>query len=160
VAEQADTRLWSVVVFLGVGIGFALGAIVVMLFRDRRYISAIGGAQPQQLGFPQQPLAFDTTFEPLAAPTMPHASAARSVTVGTTPVQLIRALGIKPWKVQVRTVNPPGAYARFSTSNNPGEMLTIAAGDFHEMWLSPGEDLYAQASKAGVMVSVSGGEAT
>lgn len=160
-AEQPDTRLWSVVVFLGVGIGLALGAIMVMLFRDRRGGGyAMPGYQPMQqpqLGMP--PIQSIALEEPMLPASVPHASAARSVTVGPTQVRILRALGIRPWKVQVRTVNPPGAIASFSTSNNPGEALMIAAGDFHEMWLSPGEDLLASANKGGVTVSVSGGEA-
>jgi len=85
-------------------------------------------------------------------------SFARTVTVGTTPMQILRAQGSRNWKLQVRVVTPPGVTVFFEASNRPGEGLTLPTGNFQDFWLAPGEDLYATGSQAGIQISVSGGE--
>lgn len=173
--ERLD-RIWMVVTLLGVGVGVSLGALMMIMAERRRMAQAVGlgltspfagsfdpqypqeQLPPRSLGL-AMPLAVSPSRQQLTSGRQHH-SAARTVTAGEGQMQVLRANGNHAWKIQVRAVSPPGAFAVFSTSNNPAEGIMVVAGDFQEMWLSPGEDLYVQAFDPAipVIVSVSGGE--
>ena len=91
--------------------------------------------------------------------TPPRRSIARTLTVSTNGItQIARATGTRRWELQCRTVGPPGAMAMFICGNNPSDGIMVPAGSEQRVWLSPGEDLYAQSDTADTQVSVSGGE--
>lgn len=162
------------ITLLGVGVGVSLGAIWMISQARKREALGFGFTdglgdrfepyqEPHQLPAMQNhagQLGLATPrMLPSARPPRHH-SAARTLSVGGTSTQVVRALGSRPWKVQVRTVSPPGAYVLFATSNNPSEGVQLVAGDYHNIWLSPGEDLYAQTQDPSIsaVISVSGGE--
>ena len=169
-AEPTD-RLWAAVAFLSVGVGFAIGAIFVLMFRRGReqafpstqfagYLgqgelyqsSRDGGGGYKRPKIPDQPLAMPSTLI--------RRSASRTVTAGTDPVKVLTAWGDKPWHVQVRVVAPNGGQAIFSSGSNPAEGVSHVQGDFpQDIYLSPGEDLYVAAQVGTVTITASGGEA-
>lgn len=165
---MADDRSpWPTITLLGVLCGLALGAIVVMLFRNQKrdqLALPLPELEPFSLG------AF--TLPPIPSPRgrelgmtkmnvqkMNSRPTARTLTISDVePTLVLQAVGRRSWKVWVRTVGPPGSFATFSISNNAGDAILVPAGSHHMMQIPSGEFLYAQGDTADVCVSVSGGE--
>lgn len=159
-ADEHDTRLWSVVTFIGVLAGITFGAVLVMLWKDRSFGTklALPAPTPQPLsgGFGLPLLGSATALSPSG---IGYQSVARTVTISDTgPTQILRATGTRGWELQCRTVGPPGSIASFVLGNNPAESIQVPAGAEQRIWIASGEDLYAQGDTVGTSVSVSGGE--
>lgn len=80
----------------------------------------------------------------------------------STTHQIMMAANERPWAVQVSVIGPPGSFAAFGHDSNTvaGNMnangvLVVAAGTHRDLYLSPGEYLYARGSLPNTMVSIS-----
>lgn len=156
--------------WMGILCGVALGAVIVLLLRERRN----GGGQ---LGGPiniwnvgsgaQHPM-----MAPAAAMMLPAGNVEEEIDPGlknkmgtvtlseTSSNRLLRASGRRRWSVHVRTIGPPGAYGMFGTEpdretggNVSPNSIAVPAGDDHKLELEPGDYLFARGSTSGVVVS-------
>lgn len=180
--SENGTPVWPI--WLGLFCGVSLGAVIVLGIvvwrlsqRDRSsstmvpagVTNALGLNAPPNYGYVFPPMLPELMPAPRSMPMMisdhagavppQRASAARTIKVGPVQTQILRATGTRPWMIWVRTVGPPGKFARFSSSNDMMEGVTVPSGGHQQMILQPGEDLYAASADATtVQVSVSGGE--
>jgi hypothetical protein len=178
VADLDHDRWPGLLAMIGLAAGIALGAVLVLLFRDRR--GSLGGAlgaapapvniwnmpgmtqwsqMPQMSGMPGLPAS------QLTATSQPISMDTRMKTVQLAPDaanRLFVAAGQNPWIVDVSVAGPPGSFAFVSTDLsqlNPGfvghgNTASIAAGQDRRIRLQPGQDLYGVSNVAGVMVSI------
>jgi hypothetical protein len=164
---------------LGVGLG-ALGGLLIYLWRRNRLLSdavvqnEVGAAQlpapiinPPPIVAPALGAAIlDAPEEPL-----PQATNARPTirsyvlpAPGAEAVRLVSSAD-RPYKVMVRVVDPPGAFAVFSfdasslnnaTAVPTGENIIIPVGQWQTIPMPPRSALYGRGSGASVTVSVTG----
>lgn len=142
---------WPSMIWLGILCGLSLGLLAAILYRDKRRESG-GGFLPDlepspTLGPAPRPALADPRPVPVA----------RTLTVGSRPVMVLKALGASDWKVNVSTIGPPTAFATFMIGRELGNAIVVPAGSARDMRIPRGEFLYVKGSELGVCVSVAGG---
>lgn len=169
-------RTSSLFAILGIVAGVALGAVLVLLFRDRRggfgglsappyapvniwNMPGGGHASYGHGGYGQLP----TSQEFASGRRISMETRMKSVQLSPGSAnRLFRATGQNPWIIDVSIDGPPGSFAFVSTDVsglNPGfvghgNTASIAAGQDRRIRLQPGQDLYGISNVVGVMVSV------
>jgi hypothetical protein len=190
-AGEATSIAAGLAVGLGVAAVLGLLGVVVYLLARRRGDDALTGpayvpypvpAGPwgaPMLPVPSAPApsiaALQGQFQQLRAPQMngepSPETRMKSWTLPATgePYQIVKA-SRRPYRVVVRTVGPPGAFAIVSpdptelvTNTNAvpvGDTLIIPSGAQNEIRLTPRQALYARGNVAGVCISVTYTELT
>jgi hypothetical protein len=170
--DDDDKPSWNVLMLVGTIAGVALGAMLVLLFRERRQQQQqLSGGQPINIWnmgpgaqgmLPQAPQAtLPVSSGPLLGTTPEVSMDTRLKTVQLNTSSMSRiwyASGKNPWRVVMRVVGPPGSFAYISTDRsalNPGftthsNVVAIPAGQGNEIRLQPGQDLFGLANTGAV----------
>jgi hypothetical protein len=148
--------------------GLSLGALIVLLLRDRRgsgHELPTGSGQPINIynnigdgaGTAPQRLLSSGSDQPLRGS---QGTSLSTVTLDTDSAIRIATALERTVHVEVTTVGPPGSYAFIGTTPSPtiADNLTVPAGASKRIKLRPRDALFAFGSVDGVVVSVSASE--
>ncbi len=154
-------------VVLGLACGVALGALVVLILRDRRReLAALPPLAPMpQLAPPMPSMPLSGWMTP-SSPSLPAADADSkmgSFTVGADSARTVfQAANGREWLVQVSCVAPSGSFAFFSTDPSligvgtalpPNAIAVPAGGQPRDLSLKPGEILYTRGSLSNTVIT-------
>ena len=164
--ERSPPSPWPALVVLGVLCGISLGALVVLIFRDRQPkpqpLTGLGPLGPNLFDWPRPVYApaLPSLGDPNVSPT--HDSKVASITVGDDAVRTVfQAANNRPWLVQVSVIDPPCQFAFFSTdpvidgdaTHVPPNAMVCPTGEKRDLYLQPGEILYVRGSAPSTVVS-------
>lgn len=161
---MTDRTSYWITLAVGVTSGAAFGALLILLWRDRRRELA---GTPMNVWniMPHAPAAPGAMPVTLAPPMPDDLKSTRTQTYtlsATDPIRIVNAGSARFWIAHVRNIGPAGSIAFVATDANalgfPSMTTQIPAGGDAKIRIAPREALFARGSVTGVQMSIAAGE--